>query len=276
MLTFTNSAIHIYATDANLIQDRPWNDPGPRRGQPLVADTTKPPLKAIVLDFASVNNVDITSVQHLIDVRNQLDRYTAPDSVEWHFAHIQNRWTKRALVSAGFGYPSTFRNEDGFRRWKPIFDVAELGGHDSAAAAAEWRDHKREQKRLHGRSDIEEGLRTRSQGQNNSNNSNATAADRIDAADHAGSDSSASSSAEHASLEKELSTSKAYGTAVPESKIAVIAGLNRPLFHIDLTSALQSAIANVEGKAFHGGVVGASEEEEGEEEGSGDKDVVVR
>ncbi|KAK3080204.1 hypothetical protein LTS18_002849 [Coniosporium uncinatum] len=250
--------------------DRPWNDPGPRRGQPLIADTTKPTLRAIVLDFASVNNVDITSVQHLIDVRNQLDRYTAPDSVEWHFAHIQNRWTKRALVSAGFGYPSTFRNEDGFRRWKPIFDVAELGGHDSAAAAAEWRDHKREQKRRHSRSDVEEG-RTRSQGH----------ADRIHAADHhhnptaavvAGSDSS--SSAEHESLEKELSTSKAYGTVAPEnSKIAVIAGLNRPLFHIDLTSALQSAIANVEGKAFHGAAAEASDEMEEE---SGDKDVVVR
>lgn len=29
-------------------------------------------------------------------------------------------------------------------------------------------------------------------------------------------------------------------------KIAVVQGLNRPLFHIDLTVALQSAIANAE------------------------------
>merc|ERR1712058_70162 len=31
-------------------------------------------------------------------------------------------------------------------------------------------------------------------------------------------------------------------------RAAVVNGLNRPLFHIDLTSALQSAIANVEAK----------------------------
>lgn len=29
-------------------------------------------------------------------------------------------------------------------------------------------------------------------------------------------------------------------------KVAVVHGLNRPLFHIDLSGALQSAIANIE------------------------------
>ncbi|ORY12429.1 sulfate permease-like protein [Clohesyomyces aquaticus] len=87
--------------------DRPWNDPGPRRGQQVNLDDNRPLLRAIILDFSSVNNVDTTSIQGLIDVRYQLDRYAAPHRVEWHFASINNRWTKRALTAAGFGYLSS-------------------------------------------------------------------------------------------------------------------------------------------------------------------------
>jgi len=50
-------------------------------------------------------------------------------------------------------------------------------------------------------------------------------------------------------LGKELGATRAYSQAYgkgPSAKVAVVHGLNRPLFHIDLTSALQSAIANVE------------------------------
>ena len=45
-------------------------------------------------------------------------------------------------------------------------------------------------------------------------------------------------------LARRVSTSNAYAKA--DSKIAVVHGLNRPLVHIALTSALQSAVANVE------------------------------
>jgi sodium-independent sulfate anion transporter 11 len=51
-----------------------------------------------------VNFVDVTSAQALIDLRRQFGRYAAPDPVEWHFAGVSNRWTKRALVASGFGY----------------------------------------------------------------------------------------------------------------------------------------------------------------------------
>ena len=105
--------------------DRAWNDPGPKDPTKQAAlETWRPTLKAVILDFSSVNNVDITSVQNLLDVRNQLDRYTAPDIVEWHFAAIGNRWTKRALSSAGFGFPGGIgRRKEG---WKPLFSVAEI------------------------------------------------------------------------------------------------------------------------------------------------------
>ncbi|OQD89000.1 hypothetical protein PENANT_c003G05456 [Penicillium antarcticum] len=79
--------------------DRPWNDP--------VSSNTDghhlPILRAIILDFSAVNNVDVTCVQNLMDVRKQLDRRSAPVAVQWHFANIKNRWTKRALGAAGFG-----------------------------------------------------------------------------------------------------------------------------------------------------------------------------
>lgn len=170
----------------------------------------------------------MTSVQHLIDVRNQLDLYSAPDAVEWHFACINNRWTKRALAAAGFGYPTPPMNEEtGFQRWKPVFSVAEIGGADSAATAAQDREQRRARKLA----------RTAS----------SSGHDDIEAHERATEDSS---SDDRVAFEKEVSHSKAYasnGVGV-NGKIAVVAGINRPLFHIDLTSALQSAVANVEGK----------------------------
>ncbi|KAF2468111.1 sulfate permease [Lindgomyces ingoldianus] len=204
--------------------DRPWNDPGPRRGKEVDPTDHRPTLKAVILDFSSVNNVDITSVQNLIDVRNQLDRYAAPDTVDWHFCCINNRWTKRALAAAGFGYYSPDPLDSGVHRWKPIFSVAEIGGSNSAAAAAEARENKRalhEAAKRRGSStadDIEEGVST--------------------------------PSSESDSLDKQISTSKAYGTIGQRpARVAVVQGLNRPLFHVDITAALNSALANVQRKS---------------------------
>ena len=163
-------------------------------------------------------------MQHLIDVRNQLDRYTAPNRVEWHLACINNRWTKRALVSAGFGFPTMEEESSTFERWKPVFSVAEIGGKDSAASAAEHLENEKELRRQ----------RTR----------DAELANKgMAGADTIGHDSASTSSGE---FDKSLGESKAYVRQT--SRVAVVQGLNRPLFHIDLTSALQSAIANVEGR----------------------------
>lgn len=103
--------------------DRPWNDPGPRRGQAIDLNDNRPLLRAIILDFSSVNHVDVTSIQGLVDVRNQLDRYAAPEMVEWHFAAINSRWTKRGLTSAGFGYISTDRVR-ARSHWTPVYSFA--------------------------------------------------------------------------------------------------------------------------------------------------------
>ena len=192
-----------------------------------MAESTKPTLKAIILDFSSVNNVDITSVQHLIDIRNQLDRYTAPKKVDWHMACINNRWTKRALASAGFGYLAPEDGYEGFQRWKPIFSVAEIGGQDSAATAAEMAENEQHLRQLRSL-DVEKPAGYK---------------DAIEQHDKAISENNSGSD-----LDRSLSASKAYGKDAVNVKVAVVHGLNRPLFHIDLTSALQSAIANAERK----------------------------
>ncbi|KAJ1726412.1 hypothetical protein LPJ61_005203, partial [Coemansia biformis] len=55
--------------------NRPWNDPGPRHKTEADVDPTLPVLRAVILDFSGVSHVDVTSLQNLVDVRNQLDRY---------------------------------------------------------------------------------------------------------------------------------------------------------------------------------------------------------
>jgi sodium-independent sulfate anion transporter 11 len=210
--------------------DRPWNDPGPSRGQPAPDVSDRPTLRAVIIDFSSVNNVDITSVQNLIDVRNQLDRYAAPDKVNWHFACINNRWTKRALASAGFGYPSPPSTDGEFSRWKPIFSVAEIGGFNSAAAEAERRNNRRLTQ-----PDVETARKP----------SQPDTAGKNGGVDNINTESVADSVSSREDFSKNLESTQAYAI---KTRVAVVHGLSRPLFHSDLTSALQAAIANVEGK----------------------------
>lgn len=132
-LTYLNAATHLSTLACTRpttlrtyarIGDRPWNDPGPRRGHPqpdLAADTC-PPLRAVVLDFSAVALTDVTAVQGLIDVRHQLDRHAAPERVEWHFARVGRRWTRRALAAGGFGYVPA---ADAVAQGQTLFGVAE-------------------------------------------------------------------------------------------------------------------------------------------------------
>jgi solute carrier family 26 (sodium-independent sulfate anion transporter), member 11 len=76
-----------------------------------------------VLDCSAVNNVDITSVQGLVDLRSALDRYAAPAVVEWRFAGLQSRWARRALAIAGFGFPAA-DDADQLGSWRPVWTVA--------------------------------------------------------------------------------------------------------------------------------------------------------
>ncbi|KAH8983554.1 sulfate permease [Lactarius hatsudake] len=87
------------------LSDRPWNDPGSRRGadSEWEENQSKPVLHSVVLDFSTASQVDTTSVQALIDTRKEIERWT-DHPVEFHFASILSPWIRRSLVAAGFGY----------------------------------------------------------------------------------------------------------------------------------------------------------------------------
>ncbi|KAG6290521.1 hypothetical protein E4U09_004395 [Claviceps aff. purpurea] len=189
--------------------DRPWNDPTPRN-QVLDETDNRPTLKSIVLDFSSVNNIDVTAAQALIDVRNQLDRYAAPNAVDWHFANIENRWTKRALAAAGFGYRSPKPGPgEGPGHWKTIFSIADLGGSDSAAKAAEALELGDKVDKSFKESDIEN---------------------------------------EESDLDISRFSDKDVPRNPGSARLVAVQGLNRPYFHFDLQEALEAAIANAERK----------------------------
>ena len=240
--------------------DRPWNDPGPSRlllrsSQRKQSEVEKvdglPTLKAIIFDFSSVNNVDITSVQSLIDVRNQLDRYAAPDVVDWHIACINNRWTKRALVSAGFGYP-TERSDGLQHRWRSIFSVAEMGSDDSPAEMQEGTRNadilsRAASARACGVLDAT-GVDIECGGvePDEAEKSDETFVEKPETPySKSGKDSSPSQTTSSRSQAVEMSLRRKQNRGRPVAVHAV----NRPLFHVDLTSALQSAISNAEARA---------------------------
>lgn len=194
--------------------DRPWNDPGPTRAQRklLLAEDTPvselPTLKAVILDFASVNNVDVTSMQNLIDVRNQLDRWASPDRVQWHFAHVHSRWTKRALAASGFGWHA--RSDGEKRPHKAIFDVAEVVDDGLESEAGERTGKEK---------DLEVGVE-------------------------------AQNSSSSCLGEEDIQVVRTEGVVDVHRRrgrsgvgtMASVDGINRPYFHVDLTSALKSAV----------------------------------
>jgi sodium-independent sulfate anion transporter 11 len=83
-------------------RDRLWNDPGPRSNGEDGENESKPVLRAIVLDFSSVSQIDSTAIQALVDTRNVVERWTG-HAVEFHFAAILSPWIRRALIAGGFG-----------------------------------------------------------------------------------------------------------------------------------------------------------------------------
>jgi len=120
-------------------RDRLWNDPGPAPTDEERQDT-KPLLRAVVLDCSAMNNIDITAVQGLVDLKAALDRYAAPEKVEFHFAGVHNRWTRRALAVAGFGFPRYTEASE----WSPMYSVVKGDEHaDRPESGSQTRRHAR-------------------------------------------------------------------------------------------------------------------------------------
>ncbi|CAF3790460.1 unnamed protein product [Rotaria sp. Silwood1] len=83
----------------NSFGEQPWNLKINHHSE---KNDQRPYLHAVILDFTGVIHLDITSLQNLVDIREQLDRY-ANKKIHWHFVGLSNPWMKRALISVGFG-----------------------------------------------------------------------------------------------------------------------------------------------------------------------------
>ncbi|KAL8414331.1 hypothetical protein RB594_005525 [Gaeumannomyces avenae] len=230
----THVTTHTRRTDADGYKhagDRPWNMPAPKSDDLAEEESERlPRLHAVVLDLSAVNQVDTTAVEALEDVRAQLNRWAAPGVVEWHLAGVRSRWTRRALAAVGFGLlhgqgPKTTASGS----WMPVFDVAAT----TASATT--------------------GLRKL---QFSAVSSNVT----LFGAETPGAD--IADTREHLDLEsgeEEIKTvpAKESGAAIreehhdilrdrvpPKTALAPIFGVDRPFFHVDLASAVSSAVEN--------------------------------
>ena len=100
-------------------------------------DSELPFLKAIVVDCSTINSIDITSVQGLIDLRNTFDRWAHPSLVNWHFAGLHSRWARRSLARVGFGRASA-QDISSIGHWAPVCAVTtSFGGATEADQALE-------------------------------------------------------------------------------------------------------------------------------------------
>ncbi|KAI7891058.1 sulfate transporter family-domain-containing protein [Mucor mucedo] len=79
--------------------DRAWNDDAnPVRD---AARANLPRLHALIIDFASVNRLDSSGLQAIVDAQNSLNRY-AGQHVEFHFSNILHPAIRKSLIVSGF------------------------------------------------------------------------------------------------------------------------------------------------------------------------------
>lgn len=174
-------------------------------------NSTLPTLKAIVIDCSTVNNIDITSVQGLIDTRNALDRWASPTSVNWHFGGLRNRWSRRALATAGFGRISE-KDRPSLGNWTPMYCLTtSFGGATEADVSSEL---IRREKRLS--AEVESN----------------------DSSQRQRTEQEEDASTEITSCTEVQTTPDRHGELRP------VFATDRPLFHADLAEAVAVAVAN--------------------------------
>jgi sodium-independent sulfate anion transporter 11 len=80
--------------------ERQWNDDA--TPALIAARENLPRLHALILDFASVNRLDSSGLQAIVDAQNTLNRYSG-HHVEFHFVNILHPAIRRCLIVAQFG-----------------------------------------------------------------------------------------------------------------------------------------------------------------------------
>ncbi|CAO3643769.1 unnamed protein product [Mucor hiemalis] len=79
--------------------DRAWNDDS--NAAKDAARANLPRLHALIIDFASVNRLDSSGLQAVVDAQNALNRY-AGHHVEFHFSNILHPAIRKSLIISGF------------------------------------------------------------------------------------------------------------------------------------------------------------------------------
>ncbi|TLS30913.1 hypothetical protein PpBr36_03518 [Pyricularia pennisetigena] len=217
--------------------DRPWNEPAVKKtNQPsdYPNENSLPLLRAIICDFSTVNHVDSSAVEGLMDMRAQLDRWAAPAAVEWHLAGVRSRWTRRALVAAGFGYPSAVTS-GGF--WIPGFDVGATTspGNIATVAAEVHREHLVN----HAGKDCADiaDARTRVNSLEDLGDCELGLGDRFSSSGTA-TPGSVTGHQRHVCSEGQAGACD----GASRGKYAPVFGIDRPFFHVDLVSAASNAV----------------------------------
>jgi sodium-independent sulfate anion transporter 11 len=203
--------------------DRPWNVPRVTHVADAVSVDTRPYLKAVILDCCSVDLLDVTSVQVLLDTRHVLERHAAPRHVQWHFANIGSPWSKRALAAAGFGYP-TF-DDQGPREFGGVYSFAELDASIQPVQAPRNRSS-------HAASTAA-AAKKKKEGSDNSSPTDLESGEKSDA------------SFTMDGEKKEGVVEKLEDTPSTNEmeRLRAVHGMNRPFFHPDIESALTSVLA---------------------------------
>ncbi|KAI8987586.1 sulfate transporter family-domain-containing protein [Mycotypha africana] len=80
--------------------DRAWNDASNAEKDAERA-ALFPRLHALIIDFSSVNRLDSSGLQAIVDAQNALNRYSG-HHVEFHFANILHPAIRRSLIVSGF------------------------------------------------------------------------------------------------------------------------------------------------------------------------------
>ncbi|KAI8643250.1 sulfate transporter family-domain-containing protein [Parasitella parasitica] len=102
--------------------DRAWNDDAnPIRD---AERASLPRLHALIIDFASVNRLDSSGLQAIVDAQNALNRY-AGQHVEFHFSNILHPAIRRSLIVSGFANQprSGFEDEQGESQVKEVLPI---------------------------------------------------------------------------------------------------------------------------------------------------------
>jgi sodium-independent sulfate anion transporter 11 len=112
--------------------------------------------------------------------------------VQWHFASVQSRWTRRALAAAGFGYPTAVNAGKGWTSIVANIEIEDLNQTESKVKL-----------------DVESSPSA----------GHGIATDDKDV------------------MSSDVKTAGGLATAAP------LYGVNRPFFHVDILSAVESATA---------------------------------